>query len=115
MSDESCLFCRIAEGEIPATVVYEDESVIAFEDLNPQAPVHVLAIPRVHVADFAGLGDLPGEQAGDIIRGVAAAATAVAQPGGYRLATNTGPDAGQSVFHLHFHLLSGRRLGWPPG
>ena len=110
-----CLFCRIASGELATAFAYEDEHVVAFHDTNPQAPVHVLVIPRRHIADIAELPSTDPSDVGEIIRGVARAAAAVARPGGYRVVANRGPDAGQSVFHLHFHVLSGRQLGWPPG
>jgi histidine triad (HIT) family protein len=114
----SCLFCRIIAGEIPSTVVYQDEDVIAFRDIDPKAPVHVLCVPRRHVASALEL-----EGAGLTIAGrLLAAATAEARqegldaPGrGFRLVINTGPDGGQSVDHLHVHLLGGRALAWPPG
>jgi histidine triad (HIT) family protein len=111
-----CLFCRIVSGEIPATKVYEDESVVAFADINPQAPVHALVIPRRHVENVAALdaGD------GELIAGLMLAAARVAreagvEEAGYRLVLNVGPDGGQTVGHLHVHLLGGRGLGWPPG
>ncbi|MGE5591158.1 MAG: histidine triad nucleotide-binding protein [Bacillota bacterium] len=112
----SCLFCRIAQGEIPSTKVYEDDRVLAFRDINPQAPVHVLVIPKEHLSDLGGL--TPERQAlgGHILNVLARLAE---QEGlktqGYRVVTNTGENAGQSVPHLHFHLLGGRGFGWPPG
>jgi histidine triad (HIT) family protein len=112
---DQCIFCRIADGRAPAEVVHQDDAVVAFKDVNPQAPLHVLVIPRAHVADLAGLADLPSEYAGDIIKGVARVAETIGNPSGYRVATNTGPNAGQTVMHLHFHLVSGRRFDWPPG
>ena len=111
----SCLFCRIVAGEIPATVVHETERTIAFRDLNPVAPTHVLVITRDHFADVAELADIDPAYLGEVL----AAATSVArQEGltrGYRLVANTGDDAGQSVHHVHVHVLGGRSLGWPPG
>jgi histidine triad (HIT) family protein len=111
-----CLFCRIATGEIPAQFVYEDDSVVAFHDVDPQAPVHVLVVPRRHVPN------LPVAAAEDpelIARVVAVVAQVAALQGidesGYRSVVNTGPDAQQSVQHLHFHVIGGRQLGWPPG
>lgn len=110
MSD--CIFCRIAAKEIPASIVHEDERLMAFKDLFPQAPVHLLIIPKAHCA---GLSDLTPEVEA-ALAGVPALAARLAQDhgmveGGYRLLTNCGTDAGQSVFHLHFHLLGGKRLG----
>jgi histidine triad (HIT) family protein len=114
--EENCLFCKIAAGQIPSKIVYQDEDVVAFEDINPQAPYHVLIIPRRHIASMA---DLTLED-GPILAKIFITATKLAHDrsideSGYRIVANVGPDAGQSVFHLHFHLLGGRKLGWPPG
>jgi histidine triad (HIT) family protein len=114
MSDPSCLFCRIVSGEIPAKLVAETPECVAFRDINPQAPTHVLVIPREHVAslDTANDAALVGHLslvAADIARREGLAER------GYRTVVNTGPDAGQTVFHLHLHLLGGRALRWPPG
>lgn len=114
--DTSCLFCRIAAREIPADIVRESATVVAFRDVNPQAPTHILLIPKEHVVSVADLGDDHAGVLADILQ--AATQLAVAEgiaEGGWRLVTNVGPDAGQSVFHLHFHLLGGREMGWPPG
>jgi histidine triad (HIT) family protein len=111
----SCLFCGIVAGDVPATVVRETERTVAFRDLNPGAPTHVLVVPRDHYANAAELAAADPAYAGEVL----AAATAVAEQegltGGYRIVTNTGDDAGQSVQHLHLHVLGGRPLGWPPG
>ena len=111
----NCLFCRILRGEIPAKKVFEDEHVFAFEDINPQAPTHVLVIPKKH---FAGLKEAQVEEA-ELIGRCHLAAAEIARrrkiEQGYRTVLNVGPAAGQSVFHLHVHLLGGRSLGWPPG
>jgi histidine triad (HIT) family protein len=111
----SCLFCQIAAGERPATIVYRDNDVLAFRDLHPQAPTHILIIPTKHIASVA---DLSVEDEGLIGR-LATTAKQIAQEEnlsmGYRLVINTGPQAGQSVFHLHMHLLGGRAMHWPPG
>src|SRR5262245_25405025 len=116
MADNAdCLFCRIVRGEVPAKVVYEDDAVVAFADLNPQAPTHVLVVPREHIPDVTQFGAYPPEVIGAVMQGVAAAADQVRAPGGFRAVANVGPDSGQSVMHLHFHVLSGRRLAWPPG
>lgn len=108
-----CLFCSIATGDIPSDVVLETDDVVAFNDINPAAPTHVLVIPKRHVASAAELGP---EDAG-ILSSLFEAAAQVGRDleGGWRLVTNVGPDAGQSVFHLHFHVLGGRPLSWPPG
>jgi histidine triad (HIT) family protein len=110
-----CLFCRILRGEIPARKVYEDKHVLAFEDISPKAPTHVLIIPKKH---FAGLKEAQAEDAEVIGRCHLAAAEIARQRNieeGYRTVLNVGPGAGQSVFHLHVHLLGGRHLSWPPG
>ncbi len=110
-----CLFCKIAAREVPAEVLHASETVMAFRDLNPQAPTHVLLIPKEHVES---IGDLTGAHASMLVDLMQAAAHLAKTEGlddGWRLVTNVGPDAGQSVFHLHFHLLGGRRMGWPPG
>jgi histidine triad (HIT) family protein len=114
-TNQDCLFCRIIRGEIPAKKVYENEQVFAFEDIDPKAPTHVLVVPRKH---FAGLKEARGEDAEWIGRCHLAAAHIARQrniENGYRTVLNVGPGAGQSVFHLHVHLLGGRALGWPPG
>ena len=113
---ENCLFCNIATGAIPSKIVYQDEDVVAFEDINPQAPKHILLIPRQHIASIADLT----LNDGPILAKLFITAQKLAHDmgideGGYRFLTNVGPDAGQSVFHLHFHLLGGRKFGWPPG
>jgi histidine triad (HIT) family protein len=117
MSDATgdCLFCRILRGEIPSKKVYEDDSVYAFEDIDPKAPTHVLVIPKRH---FAGLKEAAAEDAEVIGRCHLAAAVIARQRGiekGYRTVLNVGPESGQSVFHLHVHLIGGRKLSWPPG
>ncbi|MEX0626454.1 MAG: histidine triad nucleotide-binding protein [Chloroflexota bacterium] len=109
-----CLFCRIAAGEIPADRVFEDEAVIVFRDINPKAPTHVVAIPRRHIASAADLTDADG----DLLAALFSALRHVAGKAGlsgYRILTNVGAESGQSVFHLHFHLLGGRSMTWPPG
>lgn len=114
MSD--CLFCAIVEGEVPAAVVHRDEDVLAFRDVNPQAPVHVLVIPVAHHATASELANADPALAGRLL---AVAGEVAAREGvdrsGYRIVTNTGESAGQSVPHVHFHMLGGRALAWPPG
>ena len=114
MSD--CLFCGIVEGKIKGNIVYQDDSVVAFKDINPKAPVHVLIIPRKHVA---GVLDLTADDGALIGHIFAVAARLAREQGiaesGFRVVVNSGADAGQSVFHLHYHLLGGRRMTWPPG
>jgi histidine triad (HIT) family protein len=110
---ENCVFCGIVAGEVPATTIYEDEYSVAFADTNPQAPTHLLVIPRKHVRDLAALGADAATAAGLVagIRGVAE------QQGltDFRTVLNTGAEVGQSVFHVHAHVLAGRPMGWPPG
>ena len=112
----SCLFCRIAAGEVPARIAYQDDLVVAFHDASPQAPTHILLIPRTHMASAAAIEDGHSELVGRLftVSSRLARESGVAE-GGYRIVTNVGPDAGQSVAHLHFHLLGGRRFSWPPG
>ena len=110
-----CLFCKIVAGQLPAKKVYEDERVFAFEDINPQAPTHLLIVPKQHVA---GLKEAQPEDAGILGYCQLTAAKLARERGieqGYRTVYNVGPGAGQSVFHLHLHLLGGRPLRWPPG
>jgi histidine triad (HIT) family protein len=110
-----CLFCRIVKGEIPAKKVYEDEHTLAFEDINPQAPTHVLIVPRKHLS---GLKEAQAQDAELIGRLHLAAAAIGRQRGiedGYRTVLNVGPKSGQSVFHIHVHLIGGRDMRWPPG
>ena len=112
-----CIFCRIASGEIPATIVKRSKDAVAFRDLDPKAPTHILVIPTTHVA---AARDAKGAEGERFLGLLLAFATEVAtelglDAGGYRIVTNTGPDGGQSVFHLHLHLLGGRKLTWPPG
>lgn len=113
MSD--CLFCKIAAGEIPSEKVYESDDVVAFRDINPAAPTHVLVIPVRHVASAAELGAEDAALLGEIFRAIAHLADEAGLSGGWRVVTNVGGDAGQSVHHLHFHLIGGRSMSWPPG
>ena len=114
--DPSCLFCRIAAGEIPARRAHEDELVIAIDDINPVAPVHQLVMPRAHIGSAADLGEGHATLLGRLFAVAAALARqAGLEERGFRLVTNVGADAGQSVPHLHIHLLGGRSLSWPPG
>ena len=111
---QDCLFCRIVRGEIPATLVAESDDAIAFKDLNPQAPVHVLVVPRTHVRSLAEEADPK------ILGAVLTLASQVAreqgvEDSGYRTVINTNADAGQSVHHLHAHVIGGRHMAWPPG
>ncbi|MBA2366154.1 MAG: histidine triad nucleotide-binding protein [Actinobacteria bacterium] len=112
---QDCLFCRIAAHEIDADVIHERESVLAFRDINPQASVHVLVIPKEHIASASELTGEHGRLLAEMFGVMASIARDESLSGGHRIVTNIGPDAGQSVEHLHFHLLGGRALGWPPG
>lgn len=112
---DDCIFCKIASGEIPSTVVYQDEDVLAFRDLNPQAPEHILFIPRRHIASMADVTPSDGPLLASIFTAASKVAHELGLEQGYRFLTNVGAQAGQSVFHLHFHLLGGRTMTWPPG
>lgn len=113
MSD--CLFCKIATGEIPSDTVYKSDEVVAFRDINPAAPTHVLVIPTRHVASAADLGDADGDLLAELFHTMASLAESEGLSNGWRVVTNVGGDAGQSVHHLHFHLIGGRTMSWPPG
>ena len=111
-----CLFCKIANHEIPASIVYEDDAVVAFNDINPQAPTHILVIPRQHIPSLNDLTAQHDQIVGEVVRRAAAiAAERKISAGGFRSVFNTNKDAGQTVFHIHLHLIGGRVLGWPPG
>jgi histidine triad (HIT) family protein len=112
----ACLFCRIVAGEIPSKRVYEDERLVAFEDINPQAPMHVLIVPREHVATLNDLDPAHDALVGEMVRRAAALAAARGHAEhGYRTVFNCNAGAGQTVFHIHLHVLAGRGLSWPPG
>ena len=114
-ADPECLFCKIVAGQIPADVVHESDTVIAFRDLTPQAPTHVLVIPRSHYPNAAALAEGEPETAAHLFDAARAIADSEGLGSGYRLVFNTGADAHQTVFHAHMHLLGGRAMGWPPG
>jgi histidine triad (HIT) family protein len=113
--DETCLFCKIVAGEIPADVVHETGTTLAFRDIDPKAPTHVLLIPKAHIRDLTEISGEHGDVLADLVLAASHLAETEGLDGGWRLVANVGPDAGQSVLHLHFHLLGGRQLGWPPG
>jgi histidine triad (HIT) family protein len=114
MSD--CLFCRIINGQIPATIVYQDDRLVAFKDINPQAPMHVLVVPRRHVASLNDLAPDDDGMVGEMVRrGAALAREHGHADRGFRTVFNCNADAGQTVFHIHLHVLGGRTLAWPPG
>ena len=111
-----CLFCKIVRKAIPAKIVYEDECSLAFDDINPQAPVHTLVIPKTHVAGIQDCRDGDADLLAQLLKTcIHVAKHKGLAESGYRIVTNTGRDAGQTVFHLHLHVLGGRRMSWPPG
>lgn len=116
MSQTDCLFCKVASGELPATLVHEDERLVAFRDISPQAPVHILVIPREHISSL----DTAADDAADVLGSMLLVARDLARTegiaeDGYRTVLNVGADGGQTVHHIHLHLVGGRALGWPPG
>jgi len=116
MSDNDCLFCKIINKEIEANIVYEDKDILAFRDIHPQAPVHILIIPKQHIEKISDLD----EQKKNIVSNLILTANSLARDNkidkqGYRLVFNCGADAGQLIFHIHLHLLGGRKMAWPPG
>jgi histidine triad (HIT) family protein len=111
-----CLFCKIVAGEIPATIVSQNDHVVAFKDITPQAPTHVLVVPRRHIATLNDLASADDGLVGEMVRVAAGIARDAGHAEhGYRTVFNTNADAGQTVFHIHLHLLGGRKMGWPPG
>jgi diadenosine tetraphosphate (Ap4A) HIT family hydrolase len=116
MSEENCLFCKIVEGKIPAELVHQDDFCVVIRDINPQAPMHVLVIPREHLESLDDAAQSDEVVLGHLLRVGARVANEQGHgESGYRTVVNTGAGAGQSVFHLHVHVLAGRRLNWPPG
>lgn len=115
--EADCLFCKMVAGEVPTTTVRETDRTLAFRDINPQAPTHVLVVPKEHYPNAGALAAADAELTAELLREAAAVADVegLNEAGGYRLAFNTGTRAGQSVFHVHCHVLGGRDLGWPPG
>ncbi len=114
-STDNCIFCKIVAGDIPSDKVHEDDQVVAFRDLNPQAPTHVLVIPRKHVSSLDETSDDDRALLGQLLLTTRKLARDLGVSSGYRVVNNCGASAGQSVFHIHFHLLGGRAMGWPPG
>ncbi|MFP3982185.1 MAG: histidine triad nucleotide-binding protein [Desulfurivibrionaceae bacterium] len=110
-----CLFCKILQGDIPADKIYDDEDVVAFRDISPQAPVHFLVIPRKHLSGPSDIGENDEKMMGKLLRTGAKLADQEGIGDGYRVVINNGAEAGQTVFHLHVHILGGRNLSWPPG
>jgi histidine triad (HIT) family protein len=112
---KGCLFCKIADKEMDAEIVHESQDVVAFRDINPAAPTHVLVIPRRHLESVAELSRTDADLLAGLFEAVVTLAQSERLDTGYRVVTNVGPDAGQSVSHLHFHLIGGRHMSWPPG
>ena len=111
-----CLFCKIIARQIPSSIVYEDDRVLAFKDINPQAPTHILVVPRRHIESLNDMQTADDQLVGEMVRRAAAIADEQGiSTGGYRTVFNTNRDAGQTVFHIHLHLLGGRHMKWPPG
>lgn len=111
-----CLFCRLIKGEVKSKAIYEDDEIFAFEDINPQAPIHFLIIPKKHIAGITQLREEDGELVGKIHLVARRMAKKYSlSENGFRVVINSGPDAGETVKHLHFHLLGGRKFNWPPG
>ncbi|MQW75428.1 HIT domain-containing protein [Nocardioides sp. dk4132] len=115
MSTPDCLFCKIVAGDVPADIVHETEHTLAFRDIHPQAPTHVLVVPRAHHADAAALAAADPALVAALVSAAAQVAADAGHPDDYRLVFNTGAGAGQTVFHTHLHVLGGRPLTWPPG
>lgn len=114
--DPNCLFCKIIDKKIPARIVHEDDRAVAFEDLNPQAPIHLLIVPKKHIADIHSISSADRERVGHLFLVARELAEKKGlEKEGYRMVINNGPGAGQTVFHIHLHLLSGRKFSWPPG
>jgi histidine triad (HIT) family protein len=115
-TEQDCIFCKIVAGAIPAAKIFEDERALAFRDINPHAPTHALVIPRAHIASLSEAGEDDEALLGHLLRVASRVARGEGHAeGGYRTVINTGPDAGQTVFHIHVHILAGRTLTWPPG
>jgi len=114
-TNSDCLFCKIASGAIPVTRLYEDDEIVAFPDINPQAPTHILIIPKQHFGSLAHTGAEDSALLGHLLMAASRIAEQQNLAKGYRVVINTGPDGGQTVDHLHLHLLGGRHMGWPPG
>ncbi|MEP7060721.1 MAG: histidine triad nucleotide-binding protein [Actinomycetota bacterium] len=116
MLETDCIFCKIARREIPAEILHESDHIVGFRDADPKAPTHILLIPKTHLSSIADVTEGDGGMLIDLFRAAAhLAETEGIAVGGWRLVTNVGADGGQSVFHLHFHLMGGRQMAWPPG
>jgi histidine triad (HIT) family protein len=113
--DDNCIFCKIVAGQIPSEKIYDDEGVIAFRDINPQAPTHIVIVPRRHIPYIADMDEADEPLMGHIIYAATQIARQEGLDQGYRIVINNGALSGQTVFHIHFHLLGGRQMNWPPG
>ena len=113
--ENDCIFCKIINGQIPADIVYQDDKILAFSDINPIAPVHILIIPKQHIKNVEQIDEKNADLIGYIFEKAGEIAKSKNLCDGYRVVVNTGKDAGQSVFHVHFHLIGGRQLAWPAG
>ena len=112
---DDCIFCKIAKGEIPSNKAYEDDQILVFHDITPAAPVHLLAIPKVHIQSAGEVDERNAEVVGHLFAVIAKLSKELKLDDGFRVVTNAGKNGGQTVNHLHFHLLAGRQLAWPPG
>ena len=112
---QDCIFCKIIAGDIPATLLYEDDDILAFNDISPQAPTHILVIPRRHITGPSALTDADQALTGKLVKKGTELAAEAGLDDGYHLVMNNGEEAGQTVFHLHLHVLGGRAMTWPPG
>jgi Diadenosine tetraphosphate (Ap4A) hydrolase and other HIT family hydrolases len=110
-----CLFCKIVNGEIPSTKLYEDDKILAFKDIAPEAPIHFLVMPKQHIASANEIDESNSDVVTHIYKTIASLASELGMQDGYRVVTNVGTNGGQTVAHLHFHVLAGRSLAWPPG
>ena len=115
-SEKDCIFCKIVKGEIPCSKVFENDKILAFDDINPQAPTHIIVIPKTHIAKICDITEENSDLIGDILLAINKIAVSKGiKEEGYRIVANCNKNAGQEVFHIHFHLLGGRRMTWPPG
>jgi histidine triad (HIT) family protein len=113
---ENCIFCKIINKEIPANIVFESDNLLAFKDLNPVAPIHILFIPKKHISSLDSMGLEDKSLLGELLYEISNYAKSIGLPeNGYRVVNNMGKEAGQTVFHIHFHLIAGRKMKWPPG
>ncbi len=115
MEDSDCLFCQISKKQIPSEIIWESDEAIAFRDIAPQAPQHILVIPRQHIKSLSDISEIEAQLMGELVLAVVEIARKLGLESGYRMVVNCGPDGGQAVDHIHFHLLGERKMTWPPG